>query len=118
MFQFSRWSIAGAAIITTGLAAGAIIPSTAVFATSNPGTAYPDTQNHWAQPFVQRLTEQQILAGYPDGTFQPDRPVNRDEYAAIVRQAFNQSAERQIASGSVYQDVPQLVSLVNPHKSP
>jgi len=40
MLQFSRWSIAGAAFIATGLAAGAkipLLPSTA---------AVPDTQNH------------------------------------------------------------------------
>jgi S-layer homology domain len=68
---------------------------------------FPDTENHWANPFISRLVEQDIIAGYPDGTFKPDRSVNRDEFAALVRQAFNEKQERQIASGSVYRDVPE-----------
>lgn len=110
MFQFSRWSMAGAALVTTGLTAGTILPllpSTVVSASPNTGAAFSDTQNHWAQPFIQRLTERQILAGYPDGTFRPDGFVRRDEYAAILRQAFNQAAERRIPSASVYKDIPQ-----------
>ncbi|MEP0914940.1 S-layer homology domain-containing protein [Leptolyngbya sp. GB1-A1] len=110
MLQLSRWSIAGVAVITTGLAAGAIlplVPSTAVATSPDPGTVFPDTQGYWAQPFIERLAQQQIVAGYLDGSFQPELPVNRDEYAAILRQAFNQAAERRIPTGSVYQDVPQ-----------
>lgn len=47
------------------------------------------------------------MTGYPDNTFRPEQPVDRDEFAAILRQAFSQSSERKIASGSVYKDVPQ-----------
>ncbi|WP_088892259.1 hypothetical protein [Leptolyngbya ohadii] len=69
MIQFSRWSIAGTALVTAGLTAGLMSPPPAVFATStapsDSGTAFPDTQNYWAQPFIERLTQQQILAGYP-----------------------------------------------------
>jgi S-layer homology domain len=53
------------------------------------------------------LAERNIVTGYPDDTFRPEQPVDRDEFAAILRQAFSQPAERKIASGSVYNDVPQ-----------
>jgi hypothetical protein len=43
---------------------------------------------------------------YLDGTYRPDQAVARDEFAAVLRQAFNNNEERQIASGSVYNDVP------------
>ena len=33
--------------------------------------------------------------------------VDRDEFAAILRKAFEQAPERQIASGSTYKDVPK-----------
>jgi S-layer homology domain len=68
--------------------------------------AFSDTQNHWARPFIETLAEKEIITGYPDGTFRPNQPVQRDEFAAIIRQAFDKAPKRQIASGSVYKDVP------------
>ncbi|MBD2199553.1 S-layer homology domain-containing protein [Calothrix anomala FACHB-343] len=72
----------------------------------NAETYFPDTKDHWAQPFIKRLAERSIVTGYPDGTYRPNESVDRDEFAAIIRQAFNQNQERKIASGSVYKDVP------------
>ncbi|WP_316436061.1 S-layer homology domain-containing protein [Leptolyngbya sp. NK1-12] len=72
----------------------------------NQTAPFPDIQNHWAQPFIETLAAQDIIAGYLDGTFRPENPVARDEFAAMVRQSFNQEAERQLESGSVYEDVP------------
>ncbi|WP_416671713.1 S-layer homology domain-containing protein [Egbenema bharatensis] len=75
-------------------------------AAQNQTASFPDTEGHWAQPFIQPLAEQGIVTGYLDGTFRPENPVNRDEFAAVVRQAFSQETVREIASGEVYQDVP------------
>ncbi len=99
-------------ILTLGLAAGAIVPyfvttSTPATAASSANTSFPDTQNYWAQPFIHNLAERNIVTGYPDNTFRPEQPVGRDEFAAILRQAFSQPSERRIASGSVYKDIPQ-----------
>ncbi|MCU0524076.1 MAG: S-layer homology domain-containing protein [Elainella sp. Prado103] len=69
--------------------------------------SFSDIQNHWAQPFIENLAARGILAGYLDNTFRPDRPVARDEFAAMVRQAFDLPTEQDIASGSAYQDVPE-----------
>jgi len=66
---------------------------------------FPDTQNYWAQPFIAALAERNIVRGYPDGTFRPDQTVDRDEFAAMLRAAFDQPAERRISSGSEFQDV-------------
>lgn len=67
---------------------------------------FPDVaSNYWAAPFIQRLAEQNIISGYPDGTFRPEQPLERDEFAAIVRDAFNQNKVRQIPSGSVFKDI-------------
>lgn len=63
--------------------------------------------NYWARPFIQRLAQRNILAGYPDNTFRPEQAVQRDELAAIIRKAFNQPPVRQIESGSVYRDVSE-----------
>ena len=70
-------------------------------------TTFPDVaSNYWAQPYIQRLAERNIITGYPDGTFRPEKSVDRDEFAAIVRKAFDVEPIRQIQSGAVYKDVP------------
>lgn len=106
----SRWSFAAMTALTAGLAAGAFIPLftlTPIPVSAAPDTvAFPDIQDHWARPFIQQLAERDIVAGYLDGTYRPEGAVSRDEFAAIIRQAFNQAKERSIPSGSVYNDVP------------
>ncbi|NJK50116.1 S-layer homology domain-containing protein [Candidatus Gracilibacteria bacterium] len=104
MSKFFCYSSVGLGLLHLGLLTVAAVGSVATAAWAE---TFPDTQNHWANPFIEALAEKDIFAGYPDGTFKPDRPVNRDEFAAIVRQAFNESQERQIASGSVYKDIPE-----------
>ncbi|NJO80454.1 MAG: S-layer homology domain-containing protein [Cyanobacteria bacterium RM1_2_2] len=96
----SKLSVASVAIGLTAVV-GTIGDATTALAAS-----FPDIENHWSQPFVDRLSEEDVLAGYLDGTFRPEQPVRRDEFAAIIRQAFNQEQERRLASGSVYQDIP------------
>lgn len=85
------------------------------YAQSSPVTTFSDiSSNYWAQPFIQGLAERNIVAGYPDGTFRPEQPVSRDEFAAIIRQAFDQQPIRQIESGAVYKDVPANYWAVRP----
>lgn len=69
-------------------------------------TSFPDTQGYWAQPFIQALAQQNIVTGYEDNTFRPKQPVDRDEFASILHNAFSQPTERQLSRGSVYNDVP------------
>lgn len=73
-----------------------------------PQTSFPDVpSNYWARPFIERLAQRNILAGYPDGTFRPELSMQREELAAVIRKAFNQPAVKQLESGSVYKDVDQ-----------
>jgi len=110
-FRSRYASVFGITLLTTGMAAGAIaphfvgVPDSAMAAPTN--TSFPDTQNYWAQPFIQKLAERNIVTGYPDNTYRPEQPVARDEFAAVLRKAFSQNPERQLASGSVYKDIPQ-----------
>jgi outer membrane biosynthesis protein TonB len=54
-----------------------------------------DISGNWAEPFIRVLAEKGIIAGYPDGTYQPDRPVTRAEFAALVNKAFPDAPEIQ-----------------------
>lgn len=57
--------------------------------------ALRDIQGLWAQPYIQALAAQNIIAGFPDGTFRPNEPVTRAQFAAIVSKAFSPKPQRQ-----------------------
>lgn len=43
-----------------------------------------DITGHWAEKAIRRCMERGLLRGYPDGSFQPDKPVTRAELAVIL----------------------------------
>ncbi|ARI76120.1 S-layer homology domain-containing protein [Halobacillus mangrovi] len=49
----------------------------------------------WAQGSVLDLSSQQIINGYPDGTFRPNHSIDRAEYAVMVAAAMDQSFIKQ-----------------------
>ncbi|KST63698.1 fasciclin domain-containing protein [Mastigocoleus testarum] len=59
----------------------------------------------WASPFIRALVQRQIITGFPDGTFKPERPVERAEFAAMLEKAFNQNPVRQLSTQG-FSDVP------------
>ncbi|MFQ3612364.1 MAG: S-layer homology domain-containing protein [Cyanobacteriota bacterium] len=52
---------------------------------------FRDTSGHWAQTYIQALSSQGVLNGFPDGTFRPNEPVTRAQFATIVNTAFRLS---------------------------
>jgi hypothetical protein len=59
--------------------------------------------DYWARPFIESLASEGIIAGFPDGTFKPNQAVTRAQFAAIVRNAFDQPLTR---SAPRFTDVP------------
>lgn len=49
---------------------------------------FRDTFGHWAQAYIETLSAQGVLNGFPDGTFRPNEPVTRAQFATIVNTAF------------------------------
>jgi WD40 repeat protein len=69
-------------ILANGILGKSIAPALAE-------SKFKDVQNHWAQACIENLAEKKIISGYyEDGTFRPDRPVSRAEFAAIISNAF------------------------------
>ncbi len=58
------------------------------FAPGGTNTVFADVQGHWAQQYIQALASKAIITGFPDGTFKPNDPVTRAQFAAIVLKAF------------------------------
>ncbi|QDL07405.1 hypothetical protein DP113_05330 [Brasilonema octagenarum UFV-E1] len=56
--------------------------------------------NYWAKSYIEALASKNIIAGFPDGTFKPDEPVTRAQFAAIVTKAFAPTAKRQVTNFS------------------
>ncbi|NDJ23472.1 S-layer homology domain-containing protein [Nostoc sp. B(2019)] len=107
MTSFLRLFSLAMSLPTLCLGVNAVVPLLS-HAQTPTQTVFSDVQpNYWAQPFIQRLAQRNIVAGYPDGTFRPEQAVQRDELAAIIRKAFNQPPVQQIESGSVYEDVSE-----------
>lgn len=50
---------------------------------------------YWASVPIAALSARGILNGFPDGKFQPNKPITRAEFAEIIRRAFNQPASRE-----------------------
>lgn len=56
-----------------------------------PAMAFPDvSDDYWAAAQINLLSEQGVIVGYPDGTFQPDNNVTRAEFAAMAIRALGQ----------------------------
>ncbi|MGF1538003.1 MAG: DUF1565 domain-containing protein [Elainellaceae cyanobacterium] len=63
---------------------------------------FPDVQGHWAQPYIEALAAQDIIGGFPDGTYRPNDPVTRAQFAAILNKAFTSPPKR---TGQEFVDV-------------
>ena len=64
------------------------------------------SSDYWARPFIQALADNNVIAGFPDGTFRPNQAVTRAEFAALIQKAFgNQNRVRQLNPGG-FSDVP------------
>ena len=44
-----------------------------------------DITGNWAEKDIRWCMEHGLMQGYPDGSFQPDRPVTRAELATVIR---------------------------------
>lgn len=59
--------------------------------------------NYWAVKFINPLVQRGVIAGFPDGTFKPDAPVTRAQFAAMVQKALSRNP---IRPSIQFSDVP------------
>jgi hypothetical protein len=93
-----------ALLLTLGITAGAsapIIISAPAFAQ----VSFPDVaSNYWANPFIRELATRDIITGFPDGSFRPNDPVTRAQFAAMLRKAFPNAPR--VNNPTNFSDVP------------
>ena len=52
-----------------------------------------DVRNHWAEEAIEWVIEEELMKGYPDGSFQPDKPMTRAEVATVLYRKNKQSSK-------------------------
>ena len=58
-------------------------------------TAFKDVPaGYWAKGYIEALASGNIIAGFPDGTFKPNEPVTRAQFATIVNKALSPASKR------------------------
>lgn len=86
-----RWFKAAACAALAALLLAGFFPSGAQKAEA--ATPFPDVRvGHWAEKHINRLYLQGLITGYGDGTYQPARPVSREE-AVLIALRFLGKAE-------------------------
>jgi hypothetical protein len=75
-----------------------------------------DVSGHWAEPYINSAINKDITTGYSDGTFKPDKPVTRAEFASMMNKALGNTGTASItftdvpSSAWYYSDVSKAVA--------
>lgn len=54
--------------------------------------AFGDVQGTWSEQYVAIAAENNVIYGYPDGTFRPNQNITRQEITVIIGRAFQMEA--------------------------
>ncbi|MEW6495155.1 MAG: S-layer homology domain-containing protein [Cyanobacteriota bacterium] len=107
MSSLPRWQSGTAAFLALGIVAGAVTPLVTAAPSFAQSTAFSDvSSNYWARTFISELAQRDIIAGFPDGTFRPDAPVTRAQFAAMMRKANREFQKGTIRNAINFTDVP------------
>ncbi len=65
-----------------------------------PSTSFRDVPaDYWAYEYISGLARFNVISGFPDGTFKPNEPVTRAQFAAILNQAFMSAQPFEVPNG-------------------
>lgn len=54
-------------------------------------STFRDTTNHWADPYIAAIQTElkNVIKGYPDGNFRPNRPITRAQLTKMMVEAYD-----------------------------
>lgn len=106
MSIFPRLQSGTAALLALGISAGAIAPIFNAAPSFAQTTGFSDvSSSYWAKDFIAQLAQRDIIAGFPDGTFKPDAPVTRAQFAAMLRKANKEFKKANVRNPIDFVDV-------------
>lgn len=53
-----------------------------------------DIKQHWAEAIIKKALLSGLFKGYPNGTFQPDRAITREQFAVVAARALDLPASK------------------------
>ncbi|QOX65053.1 hypothetical protein FRZ06_17735 [Anoxybacterium hadale] len=71
----------------------------------NAASGFWDISGHWSEFYVKKVNNANVISGYPDGGFQPDKAVTRAEFISMVNRTYELN-RLDIADTSTLSDVP------------
>ncbi|MFC4598741.1 InlB B-repeat-containing protein [Cohnella hongkongensis] len=74
---------------------------------AQPEIAFSDISGHWAEASIKKAVFNEMITGYPDGTFKPDHPVTRAEFTVMLAGALKLEGT---GSALPFQDQDQIGS--------
>ncbi|WP_198013604.1 S-layer homology domain-containing protein [Crinalium epipsammum] len=84
-----------------------------------PRTSFRDVPaDYWAYEYISGLARFSVISGFPDGTFKPNEPVTRAQFAAILNQAFMSVQPFQVPNGrlnATQPSTPTFADVPNNH---
>jgi hypothetical protein len=106
MSIFPRLQSGTAALLALGISTGAIAPIFNAAPSFAQTSGFSDVSStYWAKDFISQLAQRDIIAGFPDGTFKPDAPVTRAQFAAMLRKANKEFKKANVRSPINFVDV-------------
>ena len=70
------------------------------------GCMFPDVPNsHWASCDIDKLATNDVVVGYPDGLYRPNRSISRAEFATMLVKGFNLNCG--LNKQTMFTDVPK-----------
>lgn len=84
-----------------------IVFSTNVYAKD---TIFSDIKDHWAEKEIMDLVNQDIISGYPDGTFKPDANISRSEFSTLMYRILGLKEEVSKEKTVVFKEIEGLWS--------
>ncbi|MBE9222748.1 S-layer homology domain-containing protein [Cyanobacterium stanieri LEGE 03274] len=117
MSPFNLYKTSSALLLSLTMGSTSLLPLTTTLVNPAPVMAQNNqfndlSPNHWASEFIGALVQRGVIAGFPDGTFRPESPVTRAQFAAMVQSAlpkdrirgsinFNDVASNYWATGAI-----------------
>lgn len=90
---------------TAASPAASASPSPSSSPTPIASTGFADVSpDYWAAPFIAALSQRRIIEGFENGTFQPNKPVTRAEFATMLQKALDRPKAGQSIN---FRDIPK-----------